>query len=90
VLAHRGRLVTRKFHNVAANGKVAFVIDDIVSFDPCSVRCLEIRGIGEALTDQASANPYMSGELIRIHPRRIIRWGMGADGQQGSKRNVPG
>ncbi len=79
---------TRKFHNVAANGKVAFVVDDIVSLDPWTVRCLEIRGIGEALRDQAPANPYMSGELIRIRPRRIISWGMGADGQQGSKRNA--
>jgi pyridoxamine 5'-phosphate oxidase family protein len=79
---------TRKFHNVAANGKVAFVVDDIVSFDPWTVRCLEIRGVGEALGGQASASPYMSSEVIRIHPRRIISWGMGPDGQQGSKRNV--
>jgi pyridoxamine 5'-phosphate oxidase family protein len=79
---------TRKFHNVAANGKVAFVVDDIVSFDPWNVRCLEIRGVGEALTGQAPPSPYMSSEVIRVHPRRIISWGMGTDGQQGSKRNV--
>jgi pyridoxamine 5'-phosphate oxidase family protein len=34
---------TRKFHNVAANGKVAFVVDDIVSFSPWVVRCLDTR-----------------------------------------------
>lgn len=79
---------TRKFHNVVANGKVAFVVDDIVSFDPWTVRCLEVRGTGEALTDQAPPNPYMGREVIRIHPRRIISWGMGPDGQEGSKRNV--
>jgi pyridoxamine 5'-phosphate oxidase family protein len=79
---------TRKFRNVAANGKVAFVVDDIVSFDPWTVRCLEIRGTGEALTGQPPPNSYMSSEVIRIHPRRIISWGMGPDGQQGSKRNV--
>jgi pyridoxamine 5'-phosphate oxidase family protein len=79
---------TRKFHNVAANGKVAFVVDDIVSFDPWNVRCLEIRGVGEALTGQAPPSPYMSSEVIRVYPRRIISWGMGTDGQQGSKRNV--
>jgi pyridoxamine 5'-phosphate oxidase family protein len=79
---------TRKFHNVAANGKVAFVVDDIVSFDPWTVRCLEVRGVGQALTQQAPPNSYMSSEVIRIHPRRIISWGMGSDGQQGSKRNV--
>ena len=71
---------TKKFHNVAANGKVAFVVDDIVSLEPWNVRCLEIRGTAEALSVE---NP-----VIRIHPRRIISWGMGADGQEGSKRNV--
>jgi pyridoxamine 5'-phosphate oxidase family protein len=76
---------TKKFHNVAANGKVAFVVDDIVSFDPWNVRCLEIRGTAEALTVEA-AGP--AGPVIRIHPRRIISWGMGVDGQEGSKRNV--
>jgi hypothetical protein len=29
-----------------------------------------------------------SREVIRIHPLRIISWGMGPDGQQGSQRDV--
>src|ERR1700722_6198689 len=76
---------TRKFHNVAANGKVAFVVDDIASFSPWVVRCLEVRGTAEALT---AHGPQMSGEVIRIHPRRIISWGLGPDGDQGSKRDI--
>jgi pyridoxamine 5'-phosphate oxidase family protein len=76
---------TRKFHNVAANGKVAFVVDDIVSFSPWVVRCLEIRGTAEARTDDG---PEGSGDVIRIHPRRIISWGLGPDGDQGSKRDI--
>jgi len=79
---------SKKFHNVAANGKVAFVVDDIVSLDPWNVRCLEIRGTGEALRIEDPPNAYLSPEVIRIRPRRIISWGMGADGQEGSKRNV--
>jgi pyridoxamine 5'-phosphate oxidase family protein len=79
---------SRKFHNVAANGQVAFVVDDIVSADPWVVRCLEIRGAAEALTGQNPANPAMGGEVIRIHPRRIISWGLGRDGDQGSKRTI--
>jgi pyridoxamine 5'-phosphate oxidase family protein len=79
---------TRKFHNVAANGKVAFVVDDIVSFDPWNVRCLEIRGVAEALNDSSPPSAQMSAAVIRIHPRRIIGWGMGPDGDQGSKRTV--
>jgi pyridoxamine 5'-phosphate oxidase family protein len=79
---------SRKFHNVAANGKVAFVVDDIRSVSPWVVRCLEIRGEGEALTGEAPPSEYMSAELIRIHPRRIISWGLGADGRQGSRRSI--
>ena len=79
---------TRKFRNVAANGQVAFVVDDIASVDPWVVRCFEVRGSAEALTGQTPASPYMSAEIIRIHPRRIISWGMGTDGSESSKRTV--
>jgi pyridoxamine 5'-phosphate oxidase family protein len=90
VIDIRGRNLgnTRKFRNVAANGQVAFVVDDIVSVDPWNVRCLEVRGVAEALTGQTPPHPSMSGEVIRIHPRRIISWGMGPNADQGSKRNV--
>jgi pyridoxamine 5'-phosphate oxidase family protein len=79
---------SRKFANVAANGQAAFVVDDIASLNPWVVRCLEIRGQAEALTGQEPPMPSMSRELIRIHPRRIISWGLGADGQQSSRRDV--
>ena len=62
---------SRKYRNVAANGQVAFVVDDVVSVDPWRVRCLEIRGMGEAI--DAAGN---SGAIIRIHPRRIISFGL--------------
>ena len=81
---------TRKFRNVAANGKVAFVVDDLASVNPWVVRCFEVRGVGEALTGHTPPNAYMSPEVIRIHPRRIISWGMGPDGQESSRRNVAG
>ena len=79
---------SRKFANVAANGEVAFVVDDIASVDPWVVRCLEIRGTAEALTGQTPRGGYMSPEIIRIHPRRIISWGMGQDGSESSRRSV--
>jgi pyridoxamine 5'-phosphate oxidase family protein len=79
---------TRKFRNVAANGQVAFVVDDIASVDPWVVRSFEVRGTAEALTDQTPASHYMSPELIRIHPRRIISWGMGPDGSESSRRTI--
>ena len=54
VILIRGRDLgnTRKFHNIAANGKAAFVVDDIASVNPWVVRCLEVRGTAEALTGQ--------------------------------------
>lgn len=79
---------SRKFRNVAANGQVAFVVDDIVSVDPWTVRCLEIRGTAEALTGVAAPSAYFSDEVIRIHPRRVIGWGLGADGTVSSKRTI--
>lgn len=59
---------SRKFRNVADNGRVAFVVDDLPSTDPWRVRCLEIRGDGEAI-DGPDA-------IIRIHPRRVIAFGL--------------
>src|SRR6266581_2024595 len=38
---------SRKYRNIVDNGRVAFVVDDVVSVDPWRVRCLEIRGHAE-------------------------------------------
>ena len=68
---------TKKFRNVAAAHRAAVVIDDVASFDPWEVRGVEIRGSAEAIVD---ADPPMRGfskEIIRIHPERIISWGLG-------------
>jgi pyridoxamine 5'-phosphate oxidase family protein len=61
---------SRKYRNVAANGRVAFVVDDLPSVDPWRVRCLEIRGVAEAV------QPAGGEAIIRIHPRRIISFGI--------------
>jgi pyridoxamine 5'-phosphate oxidase family protein len=66
---------SRKFRNLRANNKVALVVDDIASINPWRVRCLEIRGTAEALTDQPPTMPGMSPELIRIHPTRVLGFG---------------
>jgi pyridoxamine 5'-phosphate oxidase family protein len=69
---------TRKFRNVQANGHVALVVDDIASFDPWRVRGIEFRGHAEALVDVEPPRPNFSREVIRIHPRRILSWGLEA------------
>ena len=75
-IAGRDMAASRKFRNVAANGRVAFVVDDIASVQPWVVRCLEIRGVAEAIADPSDSAARFSGPIIRIHPRRIISWGI--------------
>ncbi|MEO3786178.1 PPOX class F420-dependent oxidoreductase [Actinocorallia sp. B10E7] len=70
---------SRKFANVRAHPEVAFVVDDIVSFQPWTVRGMEIRGPAEAVADvprDGGRPEYLSGEVIRIRPRRIRTWGI--------------
>jgi pyridoxamine 5'-phosphate oxidase family protein len=62
---------SQKFRNVGRNGQAALVVDDITSTDPWRVRFLEIRGTAEALDDPADGGP-----LIRIHPSRILSFGV--------------
>jgi pyridoxamine 5'-phosphate oxidase family protein len=80
---------SRKYLNVAANGQVAFVVDDIPSVSPWKVRCLEIRGTAEAIAEPAdSAAPVGDGPIIRIHPTRVISWGIDPAETALGKRNV--
>src|SRR3954469_17781644 len=59
---------TKKFRDVARAGRAAIVIDDLASTDPWLPRGVEIRGRGEAIA--------MPTPLIRIHPERIVSWGL--------------
>lgn len=67
---------SRKFRNVAENGRAAFVVDDIASIDPWRVRCLEIRGDAEAITAPPGTGAGLTGPIIRVRPRRIISFGI--------------
>jgi pyridoxamine 5'-phosphate oxidase family protein len=70
---------TRKFRNIAAGSQAALVVDDLVSTQPWQVRGVEIRGDAEALHGQEPFLPGFSDQLIRIHPRRVISWGVDPD-----------
>jgi pyridoxamine 5'-phosphate oxidase family protein len=59
---------TKKFRDVARSGRAAIVIDDLASVDPWLPRGIEVRGRGEAIA--------MPTPLIRIHPERIVSWGL--------------
>ena len=59
---------SKKFRDVARTGRAAIVIDDLESTDPWRPRGIEVRGRAEAIA--------LPTPLIRIHPGRIISWGL--------------
>ncbi len=61
-----GFAATKKFRDVARTGRAAIVVDDVLP--PWRPRGIEIRGHAEAVSDPKPA--------IRIHPQRIISWGL--------------
>jgi pyridoxamine 5'-phosphate oxidase family protein len=61
---------TKKFRDIERSGRAAIVVDDVASTDPWHVRGIEVRGRGEAIA--------MPTPLIRIHPERIVSWGLEA------------
>jgi pyridoxamine 5'-phosphate oxidase family protein len=63
---------TKKFRDVLHSGRAAIVIDDLQSTDPWRPRGIEVRGRAEAIA--------MPTPLIRIHPERIVSWGIEGGG----------
>jgi pyridoxamine 5'-phosphate oxidase family protein len=60
---------TKKYRDVQATGRAAIVIDDLASTDPWRPTGIEVRGRAHALEPA----------LIRIHPERIVSWGIESD-----------
>jgi pyridoxamine 5'-phosphate oxidase family protein len=69
---------TKKFRDVARSGRAAVVVDDLASVRPWRPRGVEVRGRAEALNHPRP--------LIRIHPERIVSWGI--DGESKQARTV--
>lgn len=63
---------TQKFRNAVANGKVGFVVDDVLP--PWRPRCVTLRGHAEAIdeTDSSGTRTF----LIRITPAKVTSWGV--------------
>ncbi|HJP65047.1 MAG TPA: PPOX class F420-dependent oxidoreductase [Actinomycetota bacterium] len=76
---------TKKFRDIARTGRAAFVVDDVRP--PWRPRMIEIRGEAEALpAGGQTVMESFSPELIRIHPGRIVSWGL--DDEAGGARTV--
>jgi pyridoxamine 5'-phosphate oxidase family protein len=70
---------TKKFRDVARTRRAAIVVDDVLP--PFRPRGVEVRGHAEAVDDG-------SAPVIRIHPRRIIGWGLDDDERGRNARDV--
>jgi len=64
---------TKKFRDAKRHARAAIVVDDLASTDPWRPRGIEIRGRAEAVE---TPRP-----LIRIHPERIVSWGIDSSGR---------
>lgn len=75
-IAGRAMAETRKWRNIAGNPAVSFVVDDIASIDPWVVRAVEIRGDAEQVLVEDTPIAGLRPETIRIHPKKVISWGI--------------
>jgi len=73
---------TQKWRNVQRDGRVSLLVDDQGRPDSRWPRSLEIRGRAEALPDILPENafPGVRPGVIRIHPTRIVVFGVEDDG----------
>ena len=67
---------TKKYRDVDRSGRAALVVDDVLP--PWRPRGIEVRGRAEAV---GGPRP-----LIRIHPERIVSWGIDAHGHRPNGR----
>ncbi|HEV2238505.1 MAG TPA: PPOX class F420-dependent oxidoreductase [Ktedonobacterales bacterium] len=67
----------KKFRDVQRNLRVAFVVDDLVSVSPWTVRGIEIRGEAEViLSGGEQVGRGFDPEMFRIRPQRVVSWGL--------------
>jgi pyridoxamine 5'-phosphate oxidase family protein len=60
---------TKKYRDVAATGRAALVVDDVVP--PWSPRGVEVRGRADVVGPPSPR--------IRIHPDRVVSWGLAVE-----------
>ena len=78
---------SKKFRDAANNVRVAFVVDDVLP--PWQPRGIEIRGRAEVFsTGGAQIGPGFDPELIRVHPQRLIGWGLDTDAFKPNSRAI--
>ena len=67
----------KHYRDIVRNQKVAYVVDDLPSVDPWTIRGIEIRGEAEVLTSGGeSIAPIFGPDMVRIRAKRIMSWGI--------------
>jgi pyridoxamine 5'-phosphate oxidase family protein len=70
---------SKKWRDLHANPKIAFVVDDLASMDPWTPRGIEVRGTAE-LHDEGGEQLFGGGgwdsAWFAVVPQRIISWGI--------------
>lgn len=80
---------SKKFRDVGATGRAALVVDDVAPGGGWNPRGVEVRGSAEALSSGGGeVNADFDEELIRIHPKRIVGWGLDSDAYAPNSRSV--
>jgi pyridoxamine 5'-phosphate oxidase family protein len=86
---------SKKFRDASRRPDVAVVIDDVASVDPWTPRGVEIRGRadtpttgGELVGKRLGAPFEFHPAYIRVHPRRIVAWGLDTGSFAATARDV--
>ena len=78
---------SKKFRDVGRTGKAAIVVDDVIP--PWRPRGIEVRGRAEVRSEGGKEiMENFAEEIIRIHPRRIVSWGVDSDAFSRQSRSV--
>jgi len=86
---------SKKFRDARANPDVAVVVDDLASVNPWTPRGIEVRGRAEAhlsggaeVGRQLGAGFPFDEVYLRIHPRRVVSWGIDTNSYTPAARDV--
>ncbi len=67
----------KHYRDLVRNPKVAYVVDDLPSVNPWTIRGIEIRGQAAVLASGGeSLVPGFGPDMVRIRPKRIVSWGI--------------
>jgi pyridoxamine 5'-phosphate oxidase family protein len=78
---------SKKFRDVRKTGKAAFVVDDVLP--PWRPRGVEVRGRAEVRSEGGKEIMQdFAEDMIRIHPSRIVGWGIDSEAFRPNGRSV--